>query len=186
MPGTPFDLDLPTRLLDVLMRLQKPFERMTPADFALYNERQGRSSWIARLFTGREIPLDEVRETNVPTRGGRLRVRVYAPERAATLPALLYFHGGGFVLGGIEAFDHVARAIARTASMRVVSVDYRLAPKHRFPAAVHDAEDVLAWLVERAGSRPRPPASTRSGRWPARRDRTPRSHRGRSPRRGSR
>lgn len=144
------ELDLPTRVLAALWRLQKPFEKMTPADFALYNERQGRTSWISRLFTGPEIPLPEVRDQLVPARGGPVRTRIYTPVRGVPLPVMIYFHGGGFVLGGIESFDHVARAIAKTARMRVISVDYRLAPKHPFPAAVDDAEDVLAWVLEHA------------------------------------
>lgn len=74
--------------------------------------------------------------------------RVYRPhgvgERA---PALVYFHGGGFVLGGLESHDPVCRALARDAGCVVIAVDYRLAPEHRFPAAVDDATEAFRWVV---------------------------------------
>lgn len=70
---------------------------------------------------------------------GPVRIRVYVPAGAASPgPALMFFHGGGFVLGGIETHEGACRYLAEEAGMRVVSVDYRLAPEHPFPAAVED------------------------------------------------
>lgn len=73
--------------------------------------------------------------------GSHLGVRIYTPlhATAALLPGLVYFHGGGLVAGTLETHDGIARALASSGACRVVSVDYRLAPEHRFPAALDDA-----------------------------------------------
>lgn len=80
--------------------------------------------------------------------GGPLRVRVYWPEGDGPHPAVVYLHGGGWVVGSIESHDPVCRAIAARTPCVVVSVDYRLAPESRFPAAVEDAWAATAWVVE--------------------------------------
>ena len=73
-------------------------------------------------------------------------VRVYRPTRPAhQLGAILWFHGGGWVVGDLDGFDHVARELCEVSGQVVVSVDYRLAPEHPFPAAVDDARLVLRW-----------------------------------------
>jgi acetyl esterase len=92
-------------------------------------------------------------ERHVPARGGSpdVGVRIYEPlARDALLPALVFFHGGGFVAGDLET-DHVRCAtLSREGAVVVVSVDYRLAPEHPYPAGVHDCYDVLAWVHENA------------------------------------
>jgi acetyl esterase/lipase len=76
-----------------------------------------------------------------------LPVRVYSPlENAAQLPGLAYFHGGGLIAGSVATHDVIARAISHAAGCRVVSVDYRLAPEHPFPAAVEDAAAATAFI----------------------------------------
>ncbi|MDQ6771614.1 MAG: alpha/beta hydrolase [Candidatus Dormibacteraeota bacterium] len=77
-------------------------------------------------------------------------VRVYDPEPGAGLAMLVYFHGGGWVIGSIETADGPCRAVAAAAHCRVASVGYRLAPEHRFPAAVEDAWTVTRWAVAEA------------------------------------
>ena len=75
-------------------------------------------------------------------------VRAYLPAAApAPCGAILWHHGGGWVIGDLDGFDHVARALCAASGQVVVSVDYRLAPEHPFPAAVEDAEAVLRWAV---------------------------------------
>ena len=69
----------------------------------------------------------------------------------ATLPALVYFHGGGWVIGDLDTHDGVCRLIANAAQCAVISVDYRLAPEHKFPAAVDDAWAATRWIVGHAG-----------------------------------
>ncbi len=79
---------------------------------------------------------------------GELRVRVYRPRDDAGLPGLLYLHGGGFMLGGVESHDTLCRLLAREAGAAVVSVDYRLAPEHRFPVPVEECIFACDWLAE--------------------------------------
>ena len=80
---------------------------------------------------------------------GELRVRVYRPRDDAALPGLLYLHGGGFMLGSVESHDTLCRLLAREADAAVVSVDYRLAPEHRFPVAVEECLFACDWLAGR-------------------------------------
>ena len=80
--------------------------------------------------------------------GLRIPARLYRGKAAgARLPTLLFFHGGGYVLGGLASHDALCRTLAHEASCAVLAVDYRLAPEHRFPAAFHDAQDALHWLL---------------------------------------
>ena len=98
-----------------------------------------------------EVPRPElaaVRELQVQTRSGQLAARLFIPERKPGLPVLLFFHGGGFVVGSVDTHDTLCRVLAQNSGAAVVSVEYRLAPEHRFPAAVHDAEDALLWLAQ--------------------------------------
>ena len=78
---------------------------------------------------------------------GELRTRIYRPSKAV-LPGLLYFHGGGFMLGSIETHDTMCRLLAREAHATVISVDYRLAPEHRFPVAIEECVFACDWLVD--------------------------------------
>ena len=102
-----------------------------------------------------EVPkasLARVQDVQVPTRdGAQIPARLYAPLDAA-LPALMYFHGGGFTIGSIDSHDVLCRELARLAGCAVVSVGYRLAPEHRFPTAANDAWDALQWLAANAAS----------------------------------
>ena len=79
-----------------------------------------------------------------------IRVRIYRPEAEAPLPALVFFHGGGWVVGTIESHDPLTRAIAARTPAVVVSVDYRLAPEHPFPAAADDAWTATQWVAANA------------------------------------
>jgi acetyl esterase len=98
----------------------------------------------------------DVQEFNVPTRDhASIRARLYYPVEpnwAAPTPTLVYFHGGGFVVGSIDTHDSLCRRLAADSGCAVASVDYRLAPEHKFPTAVHDAFDALAWLLAQAPS----------------------------------
>ncbi|WP_242894812.1 alpha/beta hydrolase [Actinomadura litoris] len=95
----------------------------------------------------RELP--HVCDLTVPGPGGRVPVRLYRPlpEGEGALPAVVYLHGGGWVLGGVDNVDAACREIASGAGCAVLGVDYRLAPEHPFPAAVEDAWAVLAALT---------------------------------------
>jgi acetyl esterase len=90
-----------------------------------------------------------VQDREIPGPDGPLPVRVYAPAREGLLPALVYFHGGGWAICSLETHDNVCRALANRARCVVVSVDYRLAPEHPFPAAVEDCYAAACWAAER-------------------------------------
>ena len=101
-----------------------------------------------------EVPkaaLARVEDLNIPARDGyALPARLFAPSTDAGLPLLLYLHGGGFTIGSIATHDILCRELARLAGCMVVSLDYRLAPEHRFPTASNDAWDAMAWLAVNA------------------------------------
>ena len=110
-----------------------PLENQDPA--------QARSSRVEpmKMLGGEPEALGRVEETSIPGPGGDVRVRVYAGEHGGHRPALVYFHGGGFVFGNLDTHDAVCRALAKESGAVVISVDYRLSPEHKFPAAVEDA-----------------------------------------------
>ena len=101
-----------------------------------------------------EVPkatLARVEDLHIPARDGQLlAARLYAPSTEAGLPLLLYLHGGGFTIGSIATHDVLCRELARLSGCMVVSLEYRLAPEHRFPTAVHDSWDALQWLAAQA------------------------------------
>ncbi len=86
----------------------------------------------------------------IPGPAGELPVRIYTPEKEGPHPVLVFYHGGGFVLGGLDSHDSICRMITNDAEVIVVSVDYRLAPEHPFPAAVEDAWAALEWVAQAA------------------------------------
>jgi acetyl esterase/lipase len=89
----------------------------------------------------------------LPGRGGKIPTRLYAPDHAAPLlPGLVFFHGGGLVAGGIDSHDVICRALAQAAQCRLISVGYRLAPEHKFPAAIDDVIDATRAVAERAAA----------------------------------
>ena len=97
--------------------------------------------------------LARVEEVRIPARDGHaLPARLVAPSTDTGLPVLLYTHGGGFTIGSIESHDTLCRTLAQLSGAAVLSLDYRLAPEWRFPAAVHDAWDALHWLAGEGGA----------------------------------
>jgi acetyl esterase len=107
---------------------------------------------MSTRFLGELPRVARIEDRWIPGPGGRLRVRIITPQAAGTgpRPVLVYFHGGGWVLGNIESHEGIYRAVANAAGVIVVTVDYRLAPEHRFPAAALDAHAATAWAAEHA------------------------------------
>ncbi|MGD3110892.1 alpha/beta hydrolase [Streptomyces sp. YGL11-2] len=100
-------------------------------------------------------PVGSVRDAVAAAEGLEVPIRIYAPatvRRSGPLPVTVFFHGGGWVLGDLDSQDHIARIMANRSGTIVVSVDYRLAPEHRFPAGIEDAYAALTWVAAHAGS----------------------------------
>jgi acetyl esterase len=101
----------------------------------------------------RSSPLEavgSVEDRTIPGPGGDLPVRVYSPSGTGPFPVLLYLHGGGWVLGDLDGYDAWCRHLTNGVGCLVVSVAYRLAPEHPFPAAVEDGDAALRWLARHA------------------------------------
>jgi acetyl esterase len=143
------------RALDRLMKANAGFSvaRMTPAQLEKAQTTVVPDGVAADLFLGRRAKGVDVRTTSFPARHGDLPLRVYTPESwsRSPRPVVLDFHGGGFVLGSARQCDWSNSIVAAELDAIVVSVDYRLAPTHRFPAGVEDCYDALLWTAEHAG-----------------------------------
>lgn len=128
-------------LLDRIHRAQRvPIHAMTPAE--------ARAAYLAsaEVLDLPRASLARVEDFALPGGDGAPRpARLYAPS-GGQLPTLLFLHGGGFVIGGLETHDALCRQLARRAGCAVVALDYRLAPEHPFPAAVHDTWSALQAL----------------------------------------
>lgn len=99
----------------------------------------------------------EIEECNVTARDEYpIRVRTYRKTGASDLPLFIYIHGGGFVTGGLETDDRYCRKIAAEVPVMVLSVEYRLAPEHKFPTGFEDCFDVVKWVSLTSMSRMRP------------------------------
>lgn len=100
-------------------------------------------------------PIGAVEDFAIPGRHGTIPVRHYRPIESnpnEKLPLLIYFHGGGWVVGDLDSHDSLCRQLANGAQCAVVSVDYRMGPEHKFPAAVDDAEDVVRHVANHAAA----------------------------------
>ena len=129
--------------LDQLASLPgRPMHEMTPVE--------ARRLSLPPELAGSERALYKVTTRHVPGPAGPIAVRVYTPTPDVRLPGLIFFHGGGFVLGTLDSSDRACRELAYLAGRVVVSVDYRLAPEHPFPAAVDDAYAATKDVVEHA------------------------------------
>jgi acetyl esterase len=120
-------------------------------DFAELSVSQARD--VAGTFKALQGPLVQVasvRDRTVPGPAGALPIRIYTPN-GAPRGVLVYFHGGGWVIGDLETHDVLCRQLTAGAGIAVVAVDYRLAPEHKFPAAADDALTATRWVAAHAG-----------------------------------
>jgi acetyl esterase len=109
----------------------------------------------ARFVTNPEPPeLEKVAPLSIPAPHGAIPARSYTPRtlrrKDGLAPVLVFFHGGGWTIGDLDSHDVVCRKLAHEGELMVVSVDYRLAPEHKFPAAVDDAVAATKWIAEHA------------------------------------
>lgn len=124
-----------------------PFEALSPAQA----RKAYAASWSIMQTPGGEVA--SVVDTEIAGPGGTLRLRVYrgqGTDARQSLPCLLFLHGGGWVIGGLDSHDRLCRRLANGAGICVVAVDYRLAPEHPFPAALDDAAAAFGWVAAQA------------------------------------
>jgi acetyl esterase len=108
---------------------------------------------MMQLTAPKDVAVGRIDNFTIPGSGGEIRARSYAPVAAAgPLPALIYFHGGGFVAGSLDSHDGLCRLFAAEGGFKVIAVDYRLAPEHVFPAAVDDAWAATQWIEQNASA----------------------------------
>jgi acetyl esterase len=136
--------DLHPQILQVLKVMAeanlKPIEAMTPA------EAREQMEGTAQARKAEPLPVNRVEERLVPGPAGDICLRLYWPKTAAPVPAIVYYHGGGHVIGSLDTHDLVARNLCAGAEALVASVDYRMGPEHKFPAAVEDSFAALKWV----------------------------------------
>ncbi len=123
-----------------------PLHTVSPDDFrAMIRE-------LIEAVGGDAEPVSSVEDTTIPGPGGEIPVRVYTPEGEGPFPILVYYHGGGWVIGDLDTLDPVLRPLTNQVGCVTVSVDYRLAPENVFPAAVDDAYVALKWVHRNVSS----------------------------------
>lgn len=135
-----------------------PFEQLTPAE--------AREAYMKSraILQPEPEPVAEARDLAAPGPHGPIPLRLYRPQGgAAPLPGLIYYHGGGWLLGGLDSHDVVCRRFANAARCVVVSVDYRMAPEHKFPAAVDDCAAATGWAIGQAAALGMDPARVAVG-----------------------
>lgn len=101
----------------------------------------------SRMVRGRRQPVFKITNSAIPS---GIKIRIYKPSDKPKLPIIVFYHGGGWIVGNINTHDFVCRNLAVRSSAIVISVDYRLAPEHKFPAAVNDAYEALLWASKNA------------------------------------
>ena len=124
----------------------RPIEAMTPPEARAQMEQQ------ARARKAEPLPVARVEERAIPGPAGDIRLRLYWPPESGPVPAIVYYHGGGHVIGSLDTHDFIARNLCAGAAALVASVDYRMGPEHRFPAAVDDSFAALRWVHANAAA----------------------------------
>ncbi len=136
----------------VALYLQQQAEMsMEPGPELSLAEQRRQAELVALEQAGTPAAVAALVDRVIPGPGGDIPLRIYTPEGAGPFPVLVYFHPGGWVFGSIAGSDPVCRAIARQTPCLVVSVGYRLAPEHPFPAAPEDCYAAIKWVAEHAG-----------------------------------
>ncbi len=131
----------------------KPIETLSPAEA---RKQPGPPDAVKAVLVKEgkpvQIPVGKVEDRKITGPAGQIPVRIYTPDGNGPFPVLVYYHGGGWVLGTLDTYDSSCRALASTGKHVVVSVDYRLAPEHKFPAASDDSFAAYQWVVKNAAS----------------------------------
>jgi acetyl esterase len=133
------------------MRDQRERDNVPPLYTMSLTEARAADLASIRDSGGAPEPVHEIADLKITGPGGELPLRLYRPASERPLPALLYFFGGGWVLGTIDTADGVSRSLANSTGALVAVVGYRLAPEHPFPAAVDDCYAAVRWVAEHSG-----------------------------------
>lgn len=147
LDGQTLDPEIQMTLALLEKRGDPDLETLPPVQGRAQTRRQ------AQVFAGREVRVGSVRDLTVPGPAGPLPARLYAPAETTTgtpAPLLVFFHGGGFVIGDLETHDVTCRIFCRHSGVHVLAIDYRLAPEHPWPAPVEDAVAATKWVLEHA------------------------------------
>lgn len=124
-------------------------ETRTPPNYAVLPS-VAREQFRALMDSDDPEPVGEVHNTTIPGPESPIPLRLYYPELDEPAPVIVFFHGGGWVIGDLDTHDNVCRALTNAANAVVISVDYRLAPEHPFPAALDDAYAATQWAATHA------------------------------------
>jgi acetyl esterase len=135
----PLDAQMKTVLDAMVAAKVQPFHKLTP--------QEARKAMGRRVAQGTPEPVAGVEDRSIPGPGGDIPIRIYKPAGAGPFGACVYFHGGGWVVGDIEMTDQPCRMLANASGCVVISVDYRLAPEHKFPAGPEDCFAAVAWMA---------------------------------------
>ena len=119
-----------------------------PAMHTLSVEEARISSAAGRIQPDPPEPVARIEDFTIPGPAGHIPVRLYSPDPDTQLPAVVYYHGGGWVVGDLDSHDPLCRALANRANVVVLSVHYRLAPEHKYPAAADDSYAAAQWVSE--------------------------------------
>lgn len=135
---------MPQEVVDILTALKEnripEWHTLGPVEARkVYNQR-------VDIFAAEKTPVGQVDDVTIEGPGGDLDLRIYRPEGEGPWPVLLYVHGGGWTVGGLESHDELCRRLCTTIDGIVVAVDYRLAPEHPFPAPFDDSVAALRWI----------------------------------------
>lgn len=141
------DPDLAAALQRIAVPQESPATEVTAHDVRA----AGRAATVGTRRPHEVVAVAAVEDVGVPGGAGEMGARVYRPFGDGPLPTVAFLHGGGWVSGDLDTHDNIARDIARGSGAVVVSVDYRLAPEHPFPAAVDDAIAATRWIAQNTG-----------------------------------
>ena len=134
-------------------QVQELVEKLAASDFAPIQSLTpdgARAQYLAMVNARAEepLPMASVEDRHAPSPDHEIPVRIYRPEGlSAPAPCLVFYHGGGHVIGSLDTHDKICRNLCAGGGVVVVSVDYRMGPEHKFPAAVDDSWAALEWLA---------------------------------------
>lgn len=134
------------------MDLISTFRKAGSLSFQDVPLQQSRASYVAAC-TANGLPreeLEEVQDIDCAVQDGTITLRLYRPGRHTPGPAMVFIHGGGWVIGNLESHDRICRYLAKRSGLTLIAVDYRLAPEHRFPVPLEDCREALAFIRDNA------------------------------------